>query len=217
MKWIMMLLVIASCSSVKAPQPKPEFEVKKEMSPIKDAAYYDLEGSYSAKKDKCEVLWWITRDKKKEKKNIFIKQVTAQSDAECEQDFQALLPLHRTVLAELFKDFPAETVFGVSTGSLEVINKSGSWNLPVAKASLAHDSLNKPKKSSNLLFVELLIETNAAQPFKALFAEFGLEIEVKSVEKVFHSLIKETKFKDQFAPSVQNKQVITDAGMIWWE
>ena len=217
MKWFLMLLVLASCSSTKQTKPKSEFAVKVEMSPIQDAAYYDLEGSYSVAQDKCEVIWWITREKKKEKKNIFIKRVSSLSEAECEKDFQALLPLHRAVLNELFNDYPAETILGVSTGSLSMINKSESWNLVIAKASLAHNTLHKPTKSYNQLFVELLVETNAAQPLKALFAEFGLAIEVKSVEKVFTSRVKETKFKDQFAPTVQNKNVMTDAGMIWWQ
>ncbi|WP_408098374.1 hypothetical protein ACJVC5_05545 [Peredibacter sp. HCB2-198] len=208
MKWILMLALVGACSSKVKEEKKPE--VTKVLSPIQDAAYYDLEGTYSLVHDKnCEITWSITRKKEQVKKNILLRLY----QNECKDSFAKLMPTHRAVLSKIFSDFPADTLDGVSTGGFETINPTGEWNLDIAKASFNY----KSKQSYNKQFVDFAKQSNSYQPFKDLFKEFGVELELKSVEKVFAMKVKETKFKDQFGPSLQNQSVMIDAGMLWWK
>ncbi|WPU65439.1 hypothetical protein [Peredibacter starrii] len=208
MKWILILAMVAACSTKVKEEKRPE--VTKVMSPIQDAAFYDLEGTYSLPHGKnCEITWSITRKKEKVKKNILLRLY----QNECKDSFTKLLPTHRAILTKLFADFPADSVVGVSTGGFEAINPTGEWNLDIAKASYNF----KSRRSTNSQFVDFAKQTNSYQPFKDLFKGFGINLELDKVEKVFFMKVKETKFKDQFGPSLQNQNVMTDAGMIWWK
>ena len=207
MKWILILALVGACSSKVKEEKKPE--VTKVLSPVQDATYFDLEGTYSLPHGKCELTWGIIRKKEKSKKKIMLKLY----QNECKESFASMLPTHKTILAKLIADFPAETIDGVSTGGFESINPTGEWNLDIAKASFNF----KSRMSTNKQFVDFAKQTNTYQPFKDLFKGFGINLELDKVEKVFVMKVKETNLKDQFGPSLQNQKVMTDAGMLWWK
>lgn len=208
MKWILLLTLMA-CGSVKDKDQK----VKKEHSEILDAAFYDLEGHYTLSSGKCEISWGFTRQKNKEKKNIHISLRNSLNTTSCHQSFEELRPTHEAVLKELLKDFPAETIGSVTTGGLGVLDPSGSWNLVMAKASLNL----KDKSFSNKLFVKVAKETHPYRPFREMFKGLDVDIDLDSVEMLLVFKIKETSFKAQFSPAVQERRVMTDAGALWWK
>lgn len=208
MKWILLLTLMA-CGSVKEKGP----EVKKEHSEILDAAFYDLEGHYTLDSGKCEISWGFTRQKNKDKKNIHLSLRNSLNVIDCHLSFEELRSTHEAVLKELLKDFPAETIGSVSTGGFGVLDPSGAWNLAMAKASLNF----KEKFFSNKLFVKVAKEGLPYRPFQEMFKALGLDLDLDSVEKLLAFKIKETSFKDQFSPSVQERRVMIDAGVLWWK
>jgi hypothetical protein len=110
----------------------------------------------------------------------------------CGSYFQDQLPLHRAILKAIDSKWTLSSFSSLSWGPFQN-SDDVSWNLPIAAASAKSREYrdyrlhypNSRLKGLNAFFVEEANRLNVYAPLKNLFAEFGLELKLDSVEKVF--------------------------------
>ncbi len=191
-----------------------------------DNLYIEKIGTYSLEKDGCSICWEVSVDRDRKEKNITLR--TRQPvGIKCTDPFVKQLPLHRQILNEIFTDWGKKQFNTLFIGPLHRLEPGNTWNTRIAMASAnSSDWLdwckNYPNhasgKSSNQIFVELANQTDAYRELADLFKEFGLKIELNSVEKVFEKKAKDFPFYQELKPSglEGNHRLIYDAGMIYF-
>jgi len=191
-----------------------------------DNIHIERIGTYTLKKDGCTVCWEISVLEDKNTKEIELR-TRRPLTAVCKDSFTGQLPLHRKVLKAIFKDWKKENFRTLFIGPLQRLNPTGEWNSRIAAASAESADFkdwrkNYPHhasgKSINRIFVETAEQTGACRELAALFEEFGLRIEMRSVEKVFTRTFKDMPFPRQLtSPGISdNHRLIYDAGMIYF-
>jgi len=191
-----------------------------------DNLYIEKIGTYSLEKDGCGICWEISLDRDKKEKNITLR--TRQPvGVKCTDPFVKQLPLHRQIFNEIFRDWEKKQFNTLFTGPLHRLEPGNTWNTRIALASANSLSWidwckNYPNhssgKSSNQIFVELANQAGAYRELVNLFKEFGLKIELSSVEKVFEKKAKDFPFYQELKSSglEDNHRLMYDAGMIYF-
>ncbi len=203
----MICVFLVSCQTPK----KPDIEVTVKTEALNQGKYNDLEVTYSAKDESCEISWMAMRQVDKSQAR-YVALHFRNDTLDCKKSFDQLKPLHLAILAKLFKDFPPSMVKGVWTGGLRTLNRNSEWNEKIIRASLLMPEWqdyrknyphHKSKLSSNDMLVMLMKQEAPHVEFKQLFLGYGLNLEISSVEKVFtHAVGKVT--------------AIQDAGSLYW-
>lgn len=110
---------------------------------------------------------------------------------DCQLDFDEQIALHRAILDAIRKQWPLNHFTSISFGSFGLPSEQ-SWMIQIALASAKsgeyrHYRQNYPNtpESLNGLFVRIANQTDAYMPLKRLFREYGVEIQLSGVEKVF--------------------------------
>lgn len=205
---ISLFLIFMSSSTIAA------LQVKKEKT-MMGGEFYEFTEAHSVNLDKCKLSWQVTKSKTKDKKNIFLS-LQSFHEPKCTMNFDELKPTHKMILKSILATYPIDTISGIRTPGLKSLNYSGEWNIEVAKASLSSKEWqdfrkyyphHKSKKSSNEIFIDLVKQTDADKNFKVLFKEFGIELEMANVEKVFTG---------KLPPHFARERVIYDTGVIEW-
>jgi hypothetical protein len=156
----------------------PEFGSGAELETASDYAFVaTLEG--------CRIQWSAVQLKPPNSRRLVLQR-------ECQLPFSEQLPLHRAILQKIFAEWPTAEFDGISWGSFRH-GPDWSWNMPIALASAQsadwrdyrENYPNSKYKSLNHLFVKLARETDAYHPLRELMREFGADVELVTVEKVF--------------------------------
>lgn len=199
-------------------------DVIKEIKPS-DSPYIEKTGRYVIRKDDCAVCWEVSVDRGME------KRITLRSfqplGVECTAPFPEQVPLHRRIFSEMFKDWEKDRFHTLFTGPFDRLAPAHTWNVRMAAASAdssdwADWSKNYPNHSSgksvNQIFVELANQADVARELSGLFEEFGLNIEMTAVEKVFDGRVKNLEFHPELRSRglKGNQRVIFDAGMMYF-
>lgn len=200
----------------------------KVMKHIRDSdnIYIEKVGTYSLEQSGCTVCWEINVLKDKNKKEIELRTRPPEG-VSCKDPFSRLLPIHRRVLDEIFRDFKKENFRTLFIGPLQSLDPAGTWNTRVAAASAGSEDFKNWRrhypgraadKSINDIFVETAKRADACRELAALFNEFNLKIEMRSVEKVFIQAAKELPFSRQLTALgiKDNQRLMYDAGMIYF-
>ena len=191
-----------------------------------DNLYIEKIGTYSLEKDGCAIFWEVSVHRDKKEKNIILR-TRQPMGVTCTFPFVKQLPLHRKIFNEIFKDWGKQQFHSLFIGPLYRLEPGNTWNIRMAMASSdssdwADWCKNYPHhssgKSSNRIFVELANQVDAYRELASLFKEFGLQIELHSVEKVFGKKAKELPFyKELKSRGLEgNPRLIYDAGMIYF-
>jgi hypothetical protein len=188
--------------------------------------YIEKIGTYSLEKDGCAIYWEVSVHKDNKEKNITLR--TRQPiGVKCTYPFVKQLPLHRKIFSEIFKDWEKQQFHTLFIGPLYRLDPGNTWNIRIAMASADSSDWvdwckNYPNhsigKSSNQIFVELANQVDAYRELVSLFKEFGLKIELNSVEKVFGKKAKDLPFYQELKSRglEGNHRLIYDAGMIYF-
>jgi hypothetical protein len=185
--------------------------------------YIEKTGTYSIKEGDCSVMWGVEMARKEGQKKLTLS-VRYPVGIKCRDTFAEQLPLHRQVLGEIFKDWNKDQFRMLFLQPFERAEPDHTWNIRIAMASANSSdwedwSRNYPKhrsgKSSNEIFVEIANQVNAYKELAVLFEEFGLEIKLDSVEKVFAQKARELPFYQELKSQglEGNPSLIYDAGM----
>lgn len=150
-------------------------------------AYKKSDFAFVAESKGCRIQWNAVEMKGAGSK----KQLSVRRD--CPVSFSEQIPVHRAILKEIFSRWPVSEFDSISWGSFGGPS-DWSWNLPIAVASFHSKDYrdyraNYPNVSMNinLIFVKLANQTNAYRALQQIIREFGADIELSAVEKVFVS------------------------------
>jgi hypothetical protein len=133
----------------------------------------------------CRIQWNAVEMKEPgAKKHLSVRRC-------CPIPFSEQIPFHRAILKEIFSKWPVTEFDTISWGSFGQ-KTDWSWSIPIAIASSKSKEFKNYQKNYpnvviniNRLFVKLANDTNAYNDFRQLMLEFGADIELSSVEKVF--------------------------------
>ncbi|MHC1726660.1 MAG: hypothetical protein AB9866_11710 [Syntrophobacteraceae bacterium] len=148
-------------------------------------AYKKSDYAFVAEIGECRIQWNAVEMKEPGgKKHLSVRRC-------CLIPFSEQIPFHRAILKEIFSKWPATEFDNISWGGFGQ-KSDWSWSLPIAIASSRSKEFknyreNYPKGNVNInrLFVKLANETNSYDAFRQLLLEFGADIELSNVEKVF--------------------------------
>lgn len=123
---------------------------------------------------------------------------------DCSLPFSGQVEIHRAILRAIFAQWPIEEFDHISWGSFGD-SSDWSWCVPIAIASAESEDWrdyreNYPdseSKSPNGIFVKLAKETGSYQGLRDLMREFGADVELQSVEKVFALEAKDLPFHSE--------------------
>ncbi len=221
---IIFSLILFSANSLCANKPgdpkikEPEVKIYKDensagwMEKLNDVAFViEVSG--------CKLQWNAIEFKPDDgEKNSHRDLVVKRS---CELPFAEQLPYHRQILKKIAMRWDLKNFSHLSWGSFTNRNDF-SWNIPVALASWKSADYQDYRKhyphskikGLNLLFVELANQTQAYDPLAKLFLEFGISIELESVEKVFTSKVSDWSYSLQLKTTgiPASVRLITDVG-----
>jgi hypothetical protein len=151
-------------------------------------AYKKSDYAFVVESKGCRIQWNAVEMKEAGNK----KQLNVRR--ECPVSFSEQISIHRAILKEIFSKWPVSEFDSISWGSFG--NPSDwSWNLPIAVASFHSEDYrdyrtnypNSRQTNINLIFVKLANQTTAYRDLQQLIREFGTDIELSEVEKVFVS------------------------------
>lgn len=224
-QYLLLFLFFTSCTS----KPVTKLEIPKSSlvrtKNVLQGDYAEFMERFVARNEMCEITWEITKLKSVEKRNIFLR-FHGHGEQVCHQSFSELRSTHELILQTILTDYPADTIKSLVTSSLQTMNPEGSWNFQIAEAGLVsldwadfrkNYPKNKSKKTSNKIFVDLLLSTDAHKEFKTLLWDHHLSFEVFRVEKVFSEVLDQRSFGKQIPESIKGRRVIYDAGMLEWQ
>lgn len=177
----------------------------------------------------CKVSWTVTKIKK-EYKNTDGKLVLTshpydyRTFSACPFSFHSVIEKHKQILDSIFSKWSPIRFKGLTYSSFRHGNDY-SWNIPIAvlsAKSLKYSDYNKNypkiKFSSNALFVEFANESNAYKELVDLFSNYGLELRLNSVEKVFTGKVKDMAFRNELLKEnlCSEDRVMWDIGMSYF-
>ena len=188
-----------------------------EVYPDKESAgwaYKQSDYAFVASRPGCRVQWNAVEYKSGER--------ALEVRRECAEPFAAQRDLHRAVLREIAKRWPVASFTSLSWGPL-CANNDWQWCRPIAQASLTSADYidywqhypNSKLHEVNSLFVELANTTHSYGSLAELLAEFGVSVELRSVEKVFSGRLDKSPFAGELAEKAPpgNPRVLYNAGM----
>ncbi|MEM7356577.1 MAG: hypothetical protein AAF657_37520 [Acidobacteriota bacterium] len=143
--------------------------------------------------------------------------------SECDLPFDDQLPILRAILQEVSKVRPVAQFEHLSWPGF---GSSTAWQVPIAVASTRSADYQEYRRnaphtriSPNRIYVDLARQTEAYRGWQQLFADFGVEIELISVEKVFTRKAGDLPFHAVLAEKgvAADERVIYEAGLYDFE
>jgi len=132
--------------------------------------------------------------------------------------------LHRAILKAIDSKWKLSSFDSVGWGSFQ--NGEGvSWNLPIAAASAKSSKYqdyrlhySTSKLNLNAFFVEEANRLNVYAPLKNLFGEFGIELKLDGVEKVFTPKAEKLPVRQELRDLgiAGGERVVWDVGSSWF-
>lgn len=150
-------------------------------------AYKESDYAFVVEKDGCRIQWNAVEMKGPgHKRSIAVRR-------DCSIPFSQQVPIHKAILKEISSRWPISEFDTISWGGFGY-SSDWSWSIPIAVASskskeyrLYRSGRSPSTPGINGIFVKLANETNAYRELKQLIQEFGADIELLNVEKVFTS------------------------------
>jgi len=213
----MIVLIAVSGFSLATAQEAIEIKVFLDRD---SGGWNDKKSDYAflAEVDGCRIKWNAVEDKDGTRSLVVHRK--------CKIPFSEQAPIHLAILKKINAQTEISSFKYISWGPF-CRGNDWSWCIPIAKASLESkefiDHCRKyPKNietvSSNNIFIKLANETNSYKPLSDIFMEFGVNIQLRTVEKVFALRLKETPFHVQLQDLdiKGNPLVMYDAGMTYF-
>jgi hypothetical protein len=158
-------------------------------------AYKKNDTAFVVESGGCRIQWNVVEPKEAGAR----KQIGVRRD--CGLPFSDQLPFHRAILREIFSKWPVDDFDSLSWGSFGSA-ADWSWNMPIAVASFrspeyADYKARYPQSritNINAIFVMLADRSGAYGDLRKLMVEFGADVELASVEKVFVGEAKKLSF-----------------------
>lgn len=153
--------------------------------------------AFLAEVDECRIKWNAVEEKDGSRSLVLHRR--------CDIPFSRQAPVHLAILKKIDSEWPLSNFTYISWDSF--CNKNDwSWCIPIAKASLeSKEFIDHRRKypqnietvSTNHIFVKLANLTQSYKPLSDILMEFGVRINLRTVEKVFALRLKESPFHDQ--------------------
>ena len=167
--------------------------------------------------DGCRIQWNAVEEKDGTRSLVLHRT--------CNIPFSQQAQIHRAILKQINARWEIDCFKYISWDSF--CNKNDwSWCIPIAEASLRSkefiDHCRKYPKietvSTNHIFIKLANQTYSYKPLADIFREFGVHIELRTVQKVFALKLKKAPFYDQLRNlNIKgNPMVMYDAGMTYF-
>lgn len=215
-----MLFIIAVIVLLGLTEADAQDDIEVKVFLDKDSAgwnYKKSDHAFLAEVDGCRIKWNAVEEKDGTRSLVLHRT--------CKIPFSQQAPIHLAILEKVNTQWPISSFKYISWDSF--CNKyDWSWCIPIAKASLQSkefiDLCKKYPKTatvySNHIFIKLANETNSYKPLSDILREFGCDIKLKTVEKVFALRLKETPFYAQLQDQniKGNPTVMYDAGMTYF-
>lgn len=178
-------------------------------------AYKTSDYAFLLEQEGCRIQWNAEEGKDA------IRRLSVRRD--CKASFAEQVSLHRAILAEIAKRWPLASFKTMAWGLL-CEDKDKTLCKPIIRESLLSADYrdyckhypHSKLKGINGLFVQWANATRAYAPLADLLGEFGANVRLISVEKVFEAPLGKTPFADEFkalAPGKSLKtRVMVDAG-----
>jgi hypothetical protein len=197
--YVILLTAGIDCASAQMPGADEAIEVRSYLDTQSAGwAFKNSDYAFVVESKGCRIQWNAVEMKEEGSK----MQLSVRRD--CPISFSEQVQVHRAILKEIFSKWPIADFDSISWGSFGSAS-DWSWNLPIAIASSksieyrdyrAHYP-NSQVKNINAIFVKLANETTAYRDLQSLIQEFGADLELSSVEKVFVSEAKQLPFYHQ--------------------
>jgi len=181
-------------------------------------AYKKSDYAYEAEKNKCHIKWNAIENKTGDS-YLHVRR-------NCPQKFSDQIKLHRKILSKINSKTPLHTFKYIVWGTFCVENDL-NWCQPVAELSLKSEEYidywknypNSKIKSPNSIFVELANASQSYDQLNKLLIEFGIEVKLDSVEKVFSNKLNSSPFSGQFSNNGahNNPRIMYNVGMAVFE
>jgi hypothetical protein len=177
--------------------------------------------AFVAEQGGCRVQWNAVEDKPLPGEAQPRRYLSAKR---CGFSFQDQLPLHRAILMAIDSKWKLSSFRSVGWGSFQN-GEDVSWNLPIATASAKSREyrdyrLHYPNSRLNLnaFFVEEANTLNVYAPLKNLFGEFGIELKLDGVEKVFTPKAEKLPVQQELRELgiAGGERVVWDVGSSWF-
>ncbi len=210
------LLVLLLSPAESYAQPEVTVYLDKESA---GWAYKTSDYAFVATKDNCRIQWNAIEEKDGG------RWLTVRRN--CKLGFHGQTAPHRAILKEIAKKWPLQSFKSIDWGPL-CDEGDWDWCRPIAKASLqSKDFIDYYKHyphskfpGINGLFVELANSTVSYAHLAELMREFGTQIKLGSVEKVFYLRISQSPFAEEFKTLTAAKnpktKLMYNAGMAYF-
>jgi hypothetical protein len=219
MRKLLLVLALAAvfCSIESAAQDNIEVKVFLDRN---SGGWNDKKSDYAffAEVNGCRIKWNAVEEKDGTRSLVLHRT--------CNIPFSQQADIHLAILKQINARWEIGSFKYINWGSF--CNKNDwSWCIPIAEASLqSKEFIDHCKKypenietvSTNHLFIKLANQTNSYKPLSDIFREFGVNIKLRTVQKVFALKLKETPFYDQLRnlKIKGNPMVMYDAGMTYF-
>jgi len=194
--YAMLLMVCIESVSAQTPSSGEMIEVRSYLDTESAGwAYKKSDYAFVVENKGCRIQWNVVEMKEEGKK----KHLSIRRD--CPISFSEQVQVHRAILKEIFSKWSIAGFDNISWGSFGSTS-DWSWNIPIAIASSKSNEYrdyranypNSKLTNINVIFVKLANQTKAYRDLQRLIQEFGADIELSSVEKVFVSEAKALPF-----------------------
>ncbi|VAX09724.1 hypothetical protein MNBD_GAMMA26-1179 [hydrothermal vent metagenome] len=173
--------------------------------------------AFVAEKRGCRIQWNAIEGKSGER--------SLEVNRDCKVNFAEQLPSHRAILTRINQKWPLSSFKEILWGPL-CDNGDWTWCRPIARASLKSPEYidywqnypNSKLKGVNSLFREFANSTDSYADLSRLMNEFGVKIELGSVEKVFAARLNESPFSGEFDQAAidSNSKVMFNVGIAYF-
>jgi len=226
---ILPTLLVALLPDNAAPQQPTTAELS-EPIPVrsfvdKDSAGWALkinDEAFVAEQAGCRVQWNAVEEKPLPGEARPKRYLSAKR---CGLRFQDQLPLHRAILKAIDSKWKLSSFDSLGWGSFQN-GEDVSWNLPIAAASAKSGEYrdyrlhySNSRLNLNAFFVEEANRLNVYAPLKTLFGEFGIELKLAGVEKVFTPKAEKLPIQQDLRELgiAGSERVVWDVGSSWFK
>jgi hypothetical protein len=152
--------------------------------------------AFLVERDGCKIQWNAIEEKSGE------RRLRVRRD--CEKPFSEQAPLHQAILRHINSRWAISSFRYINWGPLCSEGDWG-WCIKIAEASMKSlEFIEHCKKyrniemvSPNPIFIKLANETHAYKELSDILKEFGVNIRIRIVQKVFSFKLRQTPFYDQ--------------------
>jgi len=215
--WIALAAGLALVSAGTVADPAVKVYMDRESA---GWAYKNSDYAFVIEQQGCRIQWNAEEGKDG------IRRLLVRRD--CKVGFMEQIPLHRAILKAISQQWPLPSFKSMAWTSLCYGQDIGQC-APIIRASLqSADYIDYYRhyphsrlKGINSLFVQLANSTQSYAPLAALLREFGADVRLASVEKVFESRLADTPFAEALKPLALGKspkaKVMVDAGFWYFD